>query len=90
MSGITATLMKSHPNYSIILYVFATDRQWKAIPRGFGSGSAIHAYFQAWSESSVFEELWQLAMTEYDLLRGIDWKWQILNGAMSKSPRGGK
>ena len=73
-----------------ILYVLATGCQWKAMPRQFGSGSAIHAYFQAWVELGVFRELWELALAEYDDLAGIDWKWQSLDGAMTKSPLGGE
>jgi len=73
-----------------ILYVLSTGCQWKAMPRQFGSGSAIHAYFQEWVQSGVFEELWELALEEYDQLKGIDWKWQSLDGAMTKSPLGGE
>jgi transposase len=73
-----------------ILYVLRTGCQWKATPREFGSGSAIHAYFQEWVELGVFEELWRMALEEYDDLKGIDWKWQSLDGAMSKSPLGGE
>ena len=73
-----------------IWYVLATGCQWKAMPKQFGSGSAIHAYFQEWVQSGVFEELWQLALTEYDELKGIDWKWQSMDGAMTKSPLGGE
>ena len=73
-----------------ILYVLATGCQWKAMPKQFGSGSAIHAYFQEWVKAGVFEELWQLALTEYDELKGIDWQWQSLDGAMTKSPLGGE
>ena len=73
-----------------ILYVLRTGCQWKAMPSQFGSGSAIHAYFQEWVASGVFEKLWQAALEEYDDLKGIDWKWQSLDGAMSKSPLGGE
>jgi transposase len=73
-----------------ILYVLRTGCQWKAMPSQFGSGSAIHAYFQEWVEWGVFEKLWQAALEEYDELRGIDWRWQSLDGAMSKSPLGGE
>lgn len=73
-----------------ILYVLATGCQWKAMPEQFGSGSAIHAYFQEWVDSGVFEELWQLTLAEYDELKGIDWKWQSMDGAMTKSPLGGE
>jgi transposase len=40
-----------------ILYVLWTGCQWKAMPSQFGSGSAIHAYFQEWVQRGVFEEL---------------------------------
>jgi len=73
-----------------ILYVLSTGCQWKAMPKQFGSGSAIQAYFQDWVELGVFEELWELALTEYDDLRGIDWKWQSMDGAMTKAPLGGE
>jgi transposase len=73
-----------------ILYVLRTGCQWKAMPREFGSGSAIHDYFQEWTASGVFEKLWRVALTEYDELVGIDWQWQSLDGAMTKSPLGGE
>jgi transposase len=73
-----------------ILYVLATGCQWKAMPKQFGSGSAIHAYFQEWVELGVFERLWEFVLTEYDELKGIDWKWQTMDGAMTKSPLGGE
>ena len=73
-----------------ILYVLSTGCQWKAMPTQFGSGSAIHAYFQEWVELGVFAELWELALTEYDDLKGIDWKWQTMDGAMTKAPLGGE
>jgi transposase len=73
-----------------ILYVLRTGCQWKAMPREFGSGSAIHAYFQEWVERGIFARLWKLALEEYDDLVGIDWEWQSLDGAMTKSPLGGE
>src|SRR5215212_5882659 len=73
-----------------ILYVLATGCQWKAMPKQFGSGSAIHDYFQRWVQCGVFQELWEFALAEYDELKGIDWKWQSLDGAMTKSPLGGE
>lgn len=73
-----------------ILYVLRTGCQWKAMPREFGSGSAIHSYFQEWAASGVFEKLWRMALKEYDGLIGIQWQWQSLDGAMTKSPLGGE
>ena len=73
-----------------VFYVLLTGAQWKAMPSEFGSGSAIHAYFQEWVELGVFAKLWRLALEEYDQLQGIDWEWQSLDGAMTKSPLGGE
>jgi transposase len=73
-----------------ILYVLRTGCQWKAMPREFGSGSAIHSYFQEWVQRGVFQKLWRLALAEYDDLKGIDWQWQCLDGAMTKAPLGGE
>jgi transposase len=73
-----------------ILYVLQTGCQWKAVPQEFGSGSALHNYFQEWVRRGVFHRLWRLALEEYDELRGIDWQWQSLDGAMTKAPLGGE
>jgi transposase len=73
-----------------IVYVLRTGCQWKAMPAQFGSGSAIHTYFQEWVQLGVFERLWQRALEEYDELKGIDWRWQSLDGAMTKAPLGGE
>ena len=73
-----------------ILYVLRTGCQWKAMPVQFGSGSAIHAYFQEWVQRGVFQKLWRLALEEYDDLAGIDWEWQSLDGAQTKAPLGGE
>lgn len=73
-----------------IFYVLRTGCQWKAMPEEFGSGSAVHAYFQEWVQRGVFHKLWRLALEEYDDLEGIDWQWQSLDGAMTKAPLGGE
>lgn len=73
-----------------ILYVLKTGCQWKAMPREYGSASAIHNYFQEWTANGLFEKLWRLALEEYDDLVGLDWQWQSLDGAMTKSPLGGE
>ena len=40
-----------------IFFVLRTGAQWKAMPREFGSGSAIHAYFQEWVQIGIFAKL---------------------------------
>ena len=73
-----------------IFYVLRTGCQWKAVPREFGSGSALHAYFQEWTSLGIFRKLWKAALLEYDELKGIQWDWQSVDGAITKSPLGGE
>jgi transposase len=40
-----------------IFYVLRTGCQWKAVPRGFGSGSSLHRYFQGWVKRGLFRDL---------------------------------
>lgn len=73
-----------------IFYVLVTGCQWKAMPREFGSGSAIHAYFQEWVALGIFEQVWRIALQEYEERKGIDWQWQSMDGATTKAPLGGE
>jgi transposase len=81
------------PNRAIadgIFYVLRTGCQWKAVPREFGSGSTLHRRFQQWVKRGVFRKLWRAGLLEYDALKGIQWDWQSLDGAMTKAPLGGE
>lgn len=73
-----------------IFYVLRTGCQWKAAPRIFGSGSSLHHYYQQWSRGGVFRQLWHAALLEYDDLKGIQWDFQSVDGAMTKAPLGGE
>ena len=73
-----------------IFYVLRTGCQWKAAPCEYGSGSTLHRYFQEWERADVFLKLWKAALLEYEELQGIQWNWQSVDGAMTKSPLGGE
>ena len=73
-----------------IFYVLHTGCQWKLLPRYYGSSSTVHRYFQEWTASGVFERLWTACLKEYDRRRGIAWRWQSVDGALTKSPLGGE
>lgn len=73
-----------------IFYLLRTGCQWKALPREFGAASTVHDRFQLWRKAGVFERLWQEGLLEYDALKGIEWEWQALDGAMTKAPLGGR
>jgi len=72
--------------FSAIVYVLRTGCQWKALPREFGSASAVHLHFQKWQESGFFLRLWQAGLAEYDEMEAIAWNWQSIDGAMHKAP----
>jgi putative transposase len=73
-----------------ILYVLRTGCQWKALPRSLGAASTVHDRFQEWREAQVFERLWQAGLLTYDTLKGLEWAWQAMDGAMTKAPLGGE
>jgi putative transposase len=73
-----------------ILYILRTGCQWNAMPKEYGSGKTAHRYFQRWVCAGVFKRLWQAGLLEYDELKGIVWKWQAADGAMTKAPLGGQ
>ena len=69
-----------------IVYVLRTGCQWKALPKHFGSASAIHTRFLQWEKAGFFEGLWKSGLAEYDDLQGIAWRWQSIDGAIMKAP----
>src|SRR6266508_1610496 len=74
-----------------ILYVLRTGCQWNAMPQEIGvSGKTAHRYFQRWVRAGVFKRMWQAGLLEYDELKGMDWKWQAADGAITKAPLGGE
>jgi transposase len=83
-------LQKLRPVADAIFYKMRTGCQWNAIPRLFGASSTIHDYFQQWVELGIFERMWELALNEYEELRGTSWKHQSLDTASVKAPLGGK
>ncbi len=72
-----------------IFYVLRTGIQWQAVPRKqFGPPSTVYYYFSQWVKTGVFKRLWQEALVVYDDLKGLEWTWQSVDGAMSKAPLG--
>ena len=38
--------------------------------------------------AGVFAAFWRAGLLAYEALRGIDWRWLALDGAMGKAPLG--
>jgi transposase len=74
-----------------IFFVLRTGCQWNALnATGLCPSSTAHDRFQEWVEAGVFLKLWQAGLQEYDELKGLDWSWQSMDGAMTKAPLGGE
>jgi transposase len=74
-----------------IFFVLKTGCQWNALnATGICSSSSAHRRFQQWSEAGVFRALWKKSLERYDELKGIDWSFCSMDGAMSKAPLAGK
>lgn len=74
-----------------IFYVLRTGCQWGALDEtGICPHSTAHDRFQEWVEAGVFQKLWAAGLEEYDEVKGIDWSWQSMDGAMTKAPLGGE
>ena len=46
--------MPARQIFAAIVYVLRTGCQWKALPKEFGSASAVHAHFQRWQRDGFF------------------------------------
>ena len=74
-----------------IFFVLRTGCQWNALnATGLCASSTAHDRFQEWQEAGVFLKLWQAGLQEYDELKGLNWSWQSMDGAMTKAPLGGE
>ena len=73
-----------------ILFLLRTGCQWNALDAtGICSCSSAYRRFREWTEAGVFEAFWRQGLVEYDGLKGIDWSWLSMDGAMTKAPLSG-
>jgi transposase len=73
-----------------IFFVLRTGCQWNALNEtDICTSSSAHRRFQEWTAAGVFKKLWGRGLEEYDELKGIQWRWQSMDGAMTKAPLGG-
>lgn len=73
-----------------IFHILRTGAQWNSLnATGICSSSTAHRRFQEWEAAGVFEDLWMGGLEVYDELKGLDWSWLSMDGAMTKAPLGG-
>ena len=74
-----------------IFYVLRTGCQWQALDETeLCPHSTAHDRYQEWVEADVFLKLWQAGVEQFDELKGLDWAWLSMDGAMTKAPLGGQ
>lgn len=74
-----------------IFYVLRTGCQWQALDQTeLCPHSTAHDRFQQWVQAGIFLKLWQAGLEQVEELRGIDWDWLCMDGAMTKAPLGGE
>lgn len=74
-----------------ISFVLRTGRHWGALDAtGICSRSSAHLRIQEWTAAGVFVNPWATGLQEYNELKGLDWGWPAMDGAMTKAPLGGE
>jgi len=74
-----------------IFYVLRTGCQWGALDAtDLCRRSTAHDRFQEWVAAGVLLKLWQAGGEKFDELKGLDWEWLSMDGAMTKAPFGGE
>ena len=77
--------------FDAIIFVLRSGCQWQVIPREtYAAGSTVHGRFRQWVQQGVFVRAWQTLLQYYDKEVGIAWKWQALDGVITKAPLGGE
>ena len=89
--GCHNTRVPDRDAMNAILFVLRTGCQWNALDRtNICRHSSAHRRFIEWTEAAVFLEFWKRGLLKYDKMKGIDWSWLSMDGAMTKAPLGGK
>jgi putative transposase len=74
-----------------IFYVLRTGCQWDALHQTeLCAKSTAYDRFRYWVDAGVFLQLWQVGVEQFDELRGLDWAWLSMDGALHKAPLGGE
>jgi putative transposase len=73
-----------------IFYVLRTGCQWAALTHTeLCAKSTAYDRFVEWADADVFLNFWKTGVEQFDELRGIDWSFLSMDGAMTKAPLAG-
>ena len=75
----------------MLFYVLRTGCQWNALPRSLGASRYSDMTDSRNGERLVFSsKCGSMDWLCTDKKTGIDWKWQAMDGVITKAPLGGK
>jgi putative transposase len=74
-----------------IFYVVRTGCQWAALAAtDLCPHSTAQDRFPQWVAAGVFLKLGQVGVEQFAELKGVDWRWLSMDGALTKAPLGGE
>jgi len=74
-----------------IFFLLRTGGQWKSLnATGICKSSTAHDRFLCWQKDGFFERLWQASLLDFEEIKGLDFEWMALDGALTKAPLGGE
>ena len=74
-----------------IVFLLRTGCQWEALDAtGICPHSTANDRFRQWVKDGTFQRFFHAGLQEYDELKGVDWSFLSMDGAMTKAPLGGK
>jgi transposase len=71
-----------------IYYLLRTGIIWQALPRCFGSYSAVHRLFQKLRAAGFFMKLWHKELQEYNVKHGLNLEVQVGDCSHTRAPLG--
>lgn len=71
-----------------IFYLLKTGIQWQALPKCFGSKSAVNRLFKRLREAGFFKKLWHKELEKYDQIHGLNLEIQTSDCTHIKAPLG--
>jgi putative transposase len=72
-----------------IIFIMRSGCQWNALPRHFGSDSAVHRTFQRWVRLGIFRAIWAALVAYARPLGLVEFEWQSSDTSMGKARFGG-
>ena len=72
-----------------ILWILWTGAQWKALPKEFGSSSAVHRRLCQWAKDGTLLDLWRAFLSQLNETQQIRWNECFVDGTFIPAKKGG-